>query len=127
MTVKRIDHFNIRAGEPLVEELRKFYCELIGLSVGFRPPLDEPGYWLYAGDLAILHLSVAADREVHVSRVETTLNHVALECAGKSAFEQLLTERGIPYTSASVAGTTVRQLFLEDPAGNGIELSFAGD
>ena len=127
MTVKRINHFNIRASEPLVEELREFYCDLIGLSPGFRPPFDEPGFWLYAGDLAILHLSVAADREVPVSRIETTLNHVALECADRSAFEQLLSERGIPYTSASVPGTTVRQLFLKDPAGNGIELSFEGD
>jgi len=119
MTVKRIDHFNIRASERLVEEL--------GLSVGFRPPFDEPGYWLYAGELAILHLSVAADGEVPVSRVETTMNHVALECADQSAFEELLADRGIPFKSASVPGTKVRQLFLEDPAGNGIELSFAGD
>jgi glyoxylase I family protein len=127
MTVKRIDHFNIRASEPLVEELREFYCDLIGLSVGFRPPFDEPGYWLYAGDLAILHLSVAGDGEIPVSQVETTMNHVALECADQSVFEQLLADRGIRYESASVPGTTVRQLFLQDPAGNGIELSFAGD
>ena len=127
MTVKCIDHFNIRASERLVEELREFYCDLIGLSVGFRPPFDEPGYWLYAGELAILHLSVAADGEVPVTRVETTMNHVALDCADQSAFEQLLVDRGIPFRSASVPGTKVRQLFLEDPAGNGIELSFAGD
>lgn len=126
MTVKRIDHFNIRASEPLVEELRRFYCELIGLSVGFRPPIDEPGYWLYAGDLAILHLSIAVDCEDPVSQVKTTLNHVALECTDKSTFERLLADKGIPYTSDSVPGTTVRQLFLKDPAGNGVELNFAG-
>jgi extradiol dioxygenase family protein len=126
MTVKRLDHFNIRASEPLVEELREFYCDVIGLSEGSRPPIDEPGYWLYAGELAVLHLSVGAADESPVSKVETTLNHVALECTDKSAFEQHLADRGIAYTNDRVPGTTVRQLFLKDPAGNGIELSFAG-
>ena len=32
MTVKNLDHFNIRASESLLEELREFYCDLIGLS-----------------------------------------------------------------------------------------------
>ena len=126
MTVKNIDHFNIRASEPLLEELREFYCDLIGLSEGFRPPFEEVGYWLYAGDLAILHLSVAGSDENQLSHVESTLNHVALECSGKSVFEERLDENAIPYEYANVPGTTVEQIFLKDPAGNGIELSFAG-
>jgi catechol-2,3-dioxygenase len=126
MTVKHLDHFNIRASKPLVEELREFYCDLIGLSEGFRPPFEEAGYWLYAGEHAILHLSVAGADESLPSHVESTLNHVALECSGKSVFEQRLGEFDIPYKTASVPGTTVEQIFLKDPAGNGIELSFAG-
>ena len=125
MTVKNLDHFNIRASEPLVEKLREFYCDLIGLSEGFRPPFEEDGYWLYAGEYAILHLSVAGADESLPSHVETTLNHVALECSGKSAFEKRLDENTIPYEYANVPGTTVEQIFLKDPAGNGIELSFA--
>ena len=127
MTVKNLDHFNIRASEPLVEELREFYCDLIGLSEGFRPPFEEPGYWLYAGELAILHLSVAGADESLASHVESTLNHVALECNDKSAFEKRLSAKAIPYKYANVPGTTVEQIFLKDPAGNGIELSFAGN
>ena len=126
MTVKNLDHFNIRASEPLLEELREFYCDLIGLSEGFRPPFEEPGYWLYAGELAILHLSVAGADESLPSHVESTLNHVALECSDKSVFEKRLDENAIPYENASVPGTTVEQIFVKDPAGNGIELSFAG-
>ena len=125
MTVKNLDHFNIRASEPLLEELREFYCDLIGLSEGFRPPFEEPGYWLYAGELAILHLSVAGADESLPSHVESTLNHVALECSDKSVFEKRLDKYDIPYEYASVPGTTVEQIFLKDPAGNGIELSFA--
>ena len=126
MTVKNLDHFNIRASEPLLEELREFYCDLIGLSEGFRPPFEEAGYWLYAGKRAILHLSVAGANESQLSHVESTLNHVALQCSDKSVFEKRLNENAIPYEYASVPGTTVEQIFLKDPAGNGIELSFAG-
>ena len=126
MTVKHLDHFNIRASEPLVEELREFYCDPIGLSEGFRPPFEEPGYWLYAGEHAILHLSVAGADESQLSQVESTLNHVALGCSGKSDFEKRLNENAIPYEYASVPGTTIEQIFLKDPADNGIELSFAG-
>jgi catechol-2,3-dioxygenase len=126
MTVKSIDHFNIRACEPLLEELRKFYCDRIGLSVGFRPPFETPGYWLYAGERAILHLSMASANESLSTHVESTLNHVALECSNKLVFERRFAELNIPYETASVPGTTVEQIFLKDPAGNGIELSFAG-
>jgi len=126
MMVKNLDHFNIRGNKLLVEELRGFYCDLIGLSEGFRPPFKEDGYWLYAGEHAILHLSVAGAGESLPSHVESTLNHVALECSGKSGFEKRLDENAIPYEHASVPGTTVEQIFLKDPAGNGIELSFAG-
>ena len=127
MAVERLDHFNIRASEPLVRELLEFYCDVIGLSEGSRPPFKEPGYWLYAGEFAVLHLSIAAGDENPVSKVETTLNHVALGCTDKPAYERCLADRDIPYKRNSVPGTTVRQLFLKDPAGNGIELSFAGD
>ena len=126
MTVKHLDHFNIRASKPLVEELREFYCVLIGLSEGFRPPFEEPGYWLYAGEHAILHLSVAGADEKQLPQVEFMLNHVAMDCSGKSDFEKRLNENAIPYEYATVPGTTVEQIFLKDPAGIGIELSFAG-
>ena len=31
-------HYNLRAPLALVEELRGFYCDVVGLSVGPRPP-----------------------------------------------------------------------------------------
>ena len=32
-----IDHINIAASEPLLGELREFYCRVFGLEEGFRP------------------------------------------------------------------------------------------
>ena len=127
MTVCGIDHFNIRASRELLEQVRVFYCDVIGLVVGDRPPFDSAGYWLYAGDHAVLHLSLAGADEQLATDAATTLNHVALACTGRAEMERKLAQFGVSFRTARVPATNVAQLFLEDPAGNGIELSFADD
>ena len=32
-----------------LERTKNFYCDVLGLEIGDRPPLDFPGYWLYSG------------------------------------------------------------------------------
>jgi len=56
MSVLRIDHYNLRANSELLEILRHFYCDIVGLEMGVRPPLKSIGYWLYAGEKDVLHL-----------------------------------------------------------------------
>ncbi len=127
MTVCGIDHFNITASRELLEQVRAFYCDVIGLVVGDRPPFDSAGYWLYAGDRAVLHLSLADADEQLATNVATTLNHIALACTGRAEMERKLAESGVRFRTARVPATSVVQLFLKDPAGNGIELSFADE
>jgi catechol-2,3-dioxygenase len=43
-----------------------------------------------------------------------------------SGYERKLTQRGIKYRVAQVPETRQIQLFFHDPAGNGVELNFAG-
>jgi catechol 2,3-dioxygenase-like lactoylglutathione lyase family enzyme len=124
MTVRGIDHFNVRASSEMLEQVRTFYCEVIGLVEGDRPPFDEFGYWLYAGERAVVHLSLASENEELAIDVPTTMNHVAFTCQGKAAFERRLTESGTLFRTAKVPATSVTQIFTRDPAGNGIELSF---
>jgi catechol-2,3-dioxygenase len=127
MTVCGIDHFNIRASHELLEQVRAFYCDVIGLVVGDRPPFDTAGYWLYADDRPVLHLSLADDDEQLASNVATTLNHVAFACTGRAVMERRLEEFEVGFRTARVPATNIVQLFLQDPAGNGIELSFADE
>ena len=56
MGVLAFNHFNIRAPKPLLEEVRTFYVDVVGLAEGFRPAVPVPGYWLYLEALPILHL-----------------------------------------------------------------------
>jgi catechol-2,3-dioxygenase len=118
-------HFNLRAPLPVLEELRAFYSEVVGLRVGERPPFRSFGYWLYAGDHDVLHLSEAGPEEDRSHRGGTSFDHVAFRCSGRADFEHRLVQCGIHYELAQVPQTGQSQLFFSDPAGNGVELNFA--
>ena len=45
MGLHHLDHYNIETVN--LDETIKFYCDVLGLYVGDRPPLPFPGAWLY--------------------------------------------------------------------------------
>ena len=47
MPIGKLDHYSIRTLD--VEASRKFYTEVMGFTVGYRPPFNFPGLWLYNG------------------------------------------------------------------------------
>ncbi len=124
MTVNGFDHYNLRAARPVLDELCKFYRDVVGLTVGDRPPFRRPGYWLYAGDRAVLHLSETDDGEQRSRTAVNTFAHAAFNCTGRAEFERRLKALGIPYRTAQVPLLNIVQLFFHDPAGNGVELQF---
>lgn len=125
MSVIRIDHYNLRATRELLDELRDFYSTILGLEVGYRPPFRSFGYWLYAGENPILHLSEASPGEIRECDAKNTFDHIALACTDLQSFESHLREKAIDYRRAEVPQTGQIQLFLTDPAGNKIELNFS--
>jgi catechol-2,3-dioxygenase len=127
MSAISFNHYNLRAPRELLDELKAFYCEVVGLIQGQRPPFESFGYWLYAGEQCVLHLSETRPGEVRQTDVATTFDHVAFTCTGRSQMEARLKQRNIPFKTGRVPALGISQLFIKDPAGNGIELSFAGD
>jgi catechol-2,3-dioxygenase len=127
MATSGLNHFNLRAHRELLERLRDFYCDVVGLAVGHRPPFNIPGYWLYAGEQPVLHLSEAAAGDVRATDTATTFDHVAFNCTNLAEFEGRLARLGIKYRIVRVPQTSQVQLFVRDPAGNGIELNFASE
>jgi catechol-2,3-dioxygenase len=124
MPVTGFDHYNLRAGQPTLDTLRDFYRDVVGLTLGDRPPFRSFGYWLYSGGRPVLHLSLAADGEERSSGAVNTFSHAAFNCTGRAEFERRLAALGIPYRTASVPLLNIAQLFFHDPAGNGVELQF---
>lgn len=122
--IQGFSHYNLRAPRPMLEALKAFYCDVVGLTVGVRP-LRSYGYWLYGGGEALLHLSEAGPEESRNPDAVNTFDHVAFRCTGLAETEGKLAALGVPFRRAVVPQTGQVQLFLKDPAGNGIELNFA--
>ena len=119
-----LNHFNLRASRALLENLKAFYCDVLGLAQGERPSLGSAGYWLYAGSVCILHLSETAQDEDRPTHMATTFDHVAFTCTDRPQMEARLKRNNIAFRVATVPVLSITQLFLQDPAGNGVELSF---
>jgi catechol 2,3-dioxygenase-like lactoylglutathione lyase family enzyme len=125
MTTAGLSHINFHADRPLLDALRDFYCDVVGLRQGPRPPFPDFGYWLYAGDDPIVHLYVTVAGEVRRTDVSTSFDHVAFECSNRNEVEATLRSLGVHYRTAVVPLTKQVQFFLKDPAGNSVELNFA--
>jgi catechol 2,3-dioxygenase-like lactoylglutathione lyase family enzyme len=117
-----LDHINIAAPMDLLEKVRDFYCDVLGLEVGDRPAFSGRGFWLYSGERALVHLSEATSRQP--PKKSGYLDHVAFRARDAERVESLLRSRGIDYRRTSVPGQAVVQLFLNDPAGIKLEINF---
>ena len=129
MTIAGLNHFNIMGSRSLIDEVRDFYVDVIGLTDGWRPDFDFDGHWLYAGDAPILHLMVSeedpAAGDTGITSKTGHLDHIALTADGLAAVEARLIELGQVYKKKAIPGFNVTQLFLHDPIGLGVELNFS--
>lgn len=108
----------------MLDRIRDWYRDVLGLAQGERPPFGNFGYWLYADGRPILHLSEAGAGENHPAPGAGTFDHVAFTCTDLAAMRERLDALGIAYRVADVPLNRQRQVFLKDPAGNGVELNF---
>jgi catechol 2,3-dioxygenase-like lactoylglutathione lyase family enzyme len=116
-----------------IEASREFYCDLLGLELGERPPLDFPGYWLYLGGVPCVHL---AKREEYAAHAQTlglaasaraartgAVDHVAFDATGYEEIRERLERHGVEAVENAIPAAGLRQLFLLDPDGVRIEIN----
>lgn len=118
----QFDHVNVRSRD--MEAMRAFLEEVVGVKPGPRPDFPFPGYWLYAGDRAVIHMIEwkGAD-DLQAGPVD----HIAF---GKFDFGEKTAEleaKGYKYRVADVPGLPLRQIFVEGPEGVTLELQCATD
>ena len=111
----QLDHINIRAVDQ--EAMKEFLVVVLGLEVGFRPPFDIPGYWLYLGDQAIVHL-MGTPKATGAGWVD----HIAFGPFDFEAQCARLDSAGLEYGVGGIPGTGMRQIFVSGPEGAKIEL-----
>ena len=123
-----LHHINLRAPAELLATLRDFYRDVLGLTVGPRPDFGSPGYWLYAGGHPVVHLSEQRAHEVVRGPVDpaapTTFDHTAFQGSDSKAMAAHLAALGMTFRESRSDITRQHQFFLQDPAGNGVEINF---
>jgi len=123
-----LHHINLRAPAELLAMLRDFYRDVLGLQVGPRPDFGSPGFWLYAGDHPIVHLSEQRPHAVVRGPVDpsapSTFDHTAFHGTDSRAMAAHLAALGVTFHESRSPVTGQHQFFLQDPAGNGVEINF---
>ena len=123
MPVTEINHVNFRTDRETMHQLRDFYCDIVGLTVGKRVASTSYGYWLYIGDNDVVHLAGYKTPEPPPLHVHGPFDHVSFTFTDMPAMEAHLKANDIVFTTRILA-SGVRQINLKDPAGNGVELNF---
>jgi catechol 2,3-dioxygenase-like lactoylglutathione lyase family enzyme len=121
MTIEALHHFTLRCDEPDLQALAAFYEGVLGLQRGDRPSLRFDGLWLYAGGQPIVHLYASGRAP---SPEATALDHISFRASGLEATRARLGALGVAFTEAPVPGWPLHQVFVRDPLGLKIELTF---
>ena len=118
-----INHIQLVAEKDLVLKLRDFYCDVVGLSEGFRPAFERFGFWLYIGNKDVLHLITPKEGDGR-SSLKSSFDHVAFKTGDYEGILKKLKSLNVPFEEKPIPGMAARQIFLKDPAGNRVELNF---
>jgi catechol 2,3-dioxygenase-like lactoylglutathione lyase family enzyme len=130
MPLGALQHYTIEPSN--LEATKDFYCDVLGLENGDRPPLGFPGYWLYSGGVATVHL--LGDRQPREGIVVRgtkkkfkdtgRFDHIALAATDIEGVRDRLNPRNVKFREQIVPRTGAAQIFLYDPDGIGVELNF---
>lgn len=120
MPLLQLDHVNLRTAN--VAELADFYCDVLGLVRGLRPPFPFGGAWLYCGDHAVIHLVEVPSPPVPGDALR--LEHFAFVASGYEELLEKLASHGITYRVSKLIGSETRQVNVRDPDGNRVHIDF---
>lgn len=124
MLLTQLNHVTVRTDD--LEGTKDFYQDLLGLTVGPRPPLGFPGYWLYSGEDAVVHLVPKSNGIGGGPSPDTgNFDHIAFTASNFRLMRDRLKNRGVKFHEQQIPETSIHQIFLADPNNVMIELNFA--
>lgn len=142
MPIVRLDHYSIRTLD--LEASQRFYTEVMGFEIGFRPAFDFPGLWLYngapgSGSYGVVHIigidpanpeglkQYLGDRDPSTLHGTGTVDHMAFTASGLPEMRARLARHGVPYRERTVPDLGLHQVFFEDPSQVTIELNYPAE
>lgn len=103
MGIQRLDHVNLRTGQ--LSAMLQWYGDVLGLHSGPRPDFPFAGAWLYAGDVAVIHLIDIGCLPAISSDASLRLEHFSLAATDIEAFEERLAASRTHYQRIALAGS----------------------
>lgn len=132
MPLEKMEHFLVNSED--IDKTRDFYCQVLGMTEGFRPKLSFAGYWLYLGDIPCIHIAdwegyQAFTKEMDIpisTRAHGTgpLDHIAFNASNYDGMLAKLKSFGLSFKHNELDEIGLRQIFVHDPNGLCIELNF---
>jgi catechol 2,3-dioxygenase-like lactoylglutathione lyase family enzyme len=131
MPITHMQHFMVLSKE--LEKTRAFYCDVLGLRVGPRPPFRFEGLWIYLGEVAVVHVAsrasydatsrTAANPADPVDHGTGSVDHIAFAATNYDELVASFERHAVIYRATQVPGSDLRQLFVFDPDGIQIEIN----
>ncbi|OKO86283.1 hypothetical protein AC629_16945 [Bradyrhizobium sp. NAS80.1] len=126
--VKGLFHVAIKTAD--LDATNKFYIEVLKLTKVFRPDFPFPGAWLApsAGGEAIIHVYAGTPALVDgkVPFGTGAVDHVSLLLTGWDDYLARIQASGRDWRAQVIPGVNVWQIFVHDPSGVLLELTFLG-
>ena len=124
MPVAALHHYTIRCTPDELPPLLDFYTRVMRLQIGARPDIPAPGAWLYADGQPIVHLYAYLSEPDLASRDTGPLDHISFRSRDLAEMRAHLSAEGVAFSEAPIPGWGIHQLFLHDPRGLKIEMTF---
>ncbi|HWU97097.1 MAG TPA: VOC family protein [Oxalicibacterium sp.] len=117
----KLDHATVVT--PHLESVRHFFCHIVGLTDGARPPFSFEGHWLYEGGKPVIHL-IKSNSDHPPAKSSSRIDHIAFRVETETNWEKLiarLQEDDVEYRATALPATGERQLFVTPTPGVMIE------
>jgi catechol 2,3-dioxygenase-like lactoylglutathione lyase family enzyme len=124
--------FHVAIKTSNLDATHAFWCKVLGLKEIARPDFGYPGAWLACpqpGGQAIIHVYAggpALGPEGIAPAGTAAIDHLSVACLGFHDYVARFKAAGLAWREFIVPGTTLWQLFVYDPSGVQIELTFEG-
>ena len=128
MQITGLFHVAIKTND--LDATVKFYTDVLGMKLVHRPDFGFPGAWIAAGDsVPIIHIYAggpALGEEGRAPAGTAAIDHVSLAAIGYHDYIARFREHRLDWREFKVPGTDLWQLFVYDPSGVQLELTFNG-
>ena len=128
MQITGLFHVAIKTND--LDATVKFYTDVLGMKLAHRPDFGFPGAWLALEDgTPIIHIYAggpALGADGRTPHGTAALDHVSLTIKGWDECLDRVKRLGYDWRAAIVPGMSLWQIFVHDPSGVMMELTFDG-